>query len=151
MREGERQGREYFFKTPKAFEDAWKKGDLFERAEYRGNWYGLQRSEVETVLQTQDGIIIMEINGARQVLQHYPCTHILHMLPLSPELIQARMEAQGRPPEAIAQRLDGIAKEYGAIRAFIEQQECTFGIDNSETVEKAARATKAHILGSRAT
>jgi guanylate kinase len=149
MREGECEGREYFFRTPEAFEDAWKRGDLFERAAYRGNWYGLQRSQVETVLRTQEGIIIMEVNGAQHVLQHYPCAHILHMLPLSPELIQERMKIQGRPPEVIAHRLDGIAREYEAIRACIEQQECTFGIDNSLTIEEATRETKAYILGSR--
>ena len=49
-RDGEEDGREYFFKTVGQFEDMIEKGQLIEYAKYVGNYYGTPKEYVEKQL-----------------------------------------------------------------------------------------------------
>ena len=64
-REGETDGREYFFKTREEFEKMIAKEELIEYAEYVNNYYGTPRAYVEEQLTAgKDVILEIEIQGA---------------------------------------------------------------------------------------
>ena len=67
-REGEVQGKDYFFKTREAFEQMIAKGELIEYACYVNNYYGTPKAYVEEKLsEGRDVILEIEIQGARKI------------------------------------------------------------------------------------
>ena len=67
-REGEVDGREYFFKTTEEFEKMIAKEELIEYARYVENYYGTPRTYVEQQLEAgKDVILEIEIQGALKV------------------------------------------------------------------------------------
>lgn len=66
-REGEVDGREYFFKTTEEFEKMIAKEELIEYARYVENYYGTPRTYVEQQLEAgKDVILEIEIQGSAQ-------------------------------------------------------------------------------------
>ncbi len=77
-REGETDGREYFFKTREEFEKMIAKEELIEYAEYVNNYYGTPRAYVEEQLTAgKDVILEIEIQGALKVKKKFPDTLLL--------------------------------------------------------------------------
>ena len=52
-REGEENGREYFFKTREEFEEMIRRDELVEYAQYVENYYGTQRNMYSTILRPE--------------------------------------------------------------------------------------------------
>ena len=68
MRAGEKEGREYFFKTKEEFEEMIKKGELLEYATFNGNSYGTPRAYVEQLIDRRKDVILeIDTHGALQV------------------------------------------------------------------------------------
>ena len=64
-REGEQDGREYFFRTREQFEENIAKNGFIEYAQYCGNYYGTPKAYVEEQMQAgKDVILEIEIQGA---------------------------------------------------------------------------------------
>jgi len=77
-REGEQEGREYFFKTREEFEKMIEKNELIEYALYVENYYGTPRAYVEKQLEAgRDVILEIEIQGARKIKAMFPDTLLL--------------------------------------------------------------------------
>ena len=67
-REGEMDGREYFFRTVDEFEKMIAQDELIEYAKYVDNYYGTPRAYVEKKLEEgKDVILEIEIQGALKV------------------------------------------------------------------------------------
>ena len=74
-REGEVDGREYFFVSKDEFEKMIAKGELIEYAKYVENYYGTPRDYVEKKLdEGRDVILEIEIQGALNVKKMFPDT-----------------------------------------------------------------------------
>ena len=73
-REGEQDGREYFFKTKEEFEQMIAEHQLIEYAQYVGNYYGTPKEYVVQQLeQGKDVILEIEMQGAlhvREILRY---------------------------------------------------------------------------------
>ena len=83
-REGEVDGREYFFKTTEEFEKMIAKEELIEYARYVENYYGTPRTYVEQQLEAgKDVILEIEIQGALKVKERFPDTLLLFVPPPS--------------------------------------------------------------------
>ena len=81
-REGEVDGREYFFKTTEEFEKMIAKEELIEYARYVENYYGTPRTYVEQQLEAgKDVILEIEIQGALKVKERFPDTLLLFVTP----------------------------------------------------------------------
>ena len=81
-REGEEDGREYFFVTKEEFEKMIAKGDLIEYAKYVENYYGTPKNYVEQKLEEgKDVILEIEIQGALKVKKAFPDTLLLFVTP----------------------------------------------------------------------
>lgn len=119
-REGEEEGREYFFKTREEFEQMIADGDLIEYACYVGNYYGTPKAYVEQKLgEGRDVILEIEIQGARKVKERFPDTVLLFVSPPSAEELKRRLTKRGtESPEVIENRLSRAVEEAEGIEDY---------------------------------
>ena len=95
-RAGEKDGREYFFKTTQEFEKMIAKDELIEYAKYVDNYYGTPRAYVEEKLQEgKDVILEIEIQGALKVKEKFPETLLLFVTPPSAKVLKDRLVGRG--------------------------------------------------------
>lgn len=95
-REGEADGREYFFVTEQEFEKMIAKEELIEYAKYVDNYYGTPRAYVEEqLLAGKDVILEIEIQGALKVKEKFPETLLLFVTPPSAEILKERLVGRG--------------------------------------------------------
>ena len=105
-REGEQDGREYFFITHARFEEMIQRGELLEYSSHFNNYYGTPRAFVEQKLKTGDVILEIEVDGALQVKAAHPSAVLIMILPPSMEELERRLKLRGtESDEKIAQRL----------------------------------------------
>lgn len=116
-REGEQDGREYFFRSREEFEE-WIEADrLIEYAEYVGNYYGTPKDYVQEQLKAgKDVILEIEIQGALKVKEKLPDTLLLFVSPPSAQELKRRLETRGtEAPELIQNRLRRAGEEAKGI------------------------------------
>ncbi len=95
-REGERDGREYFFKTKEDFEKMIAKEELIEYAKYVENYYGTPKEYVERQLEAgKDVILEIEIQGALKVKERFPDTLLLFVTPPTAAELRRRLIGRG--------------------------------------------------------
>ena len=119
-RDNERDQRDYFFVTDKAF-DAIRDGDGFlEHAEVFGNRYGTSRREVEDKLASGRGVILeIDWQGAAQIRRAMPEAETVFLLPPSRAELQRRLEGRNSDsPEVLARRLSEAREDVGKWRDF---------------------------------
>ena len=112
-REGEEDGREYFFISKDEFEKMIAKDELIEYARYVENYYGTPRRYVEEKMkQGKDVILEIEIQGALKVKKAFPDTLLLFVTPPSAEELQSRLIGRGTETmEVIRSRMDRACEE----------------------------------------
>jgi guanylate kinase len=112
-REGEAEGREYFFKTVQEFEKMIAKEELIEYARYVDNYYGTPRAYVEEQLsEGKDVILEIEIQGALKVKEKFPQTVLLFVMPPSAKVLKERLVGRGTETEDVVDfRMKRACKE----------------------------------------
>lgn len=119
-REGEKDGREYFFVTREEFEDKIEKDGLVEYASYCGNYYGTPREYVEKQLDIgKDVILEIEIQGALRIKEKFPTALLLFVMPPTAEELKRRLTGRGtETPEVIEKRLIRAEEEACGIEKY---------------------------------
>lgn len=119
-REGEEEGKDYFFKTREAFERMIADDELVEYACYVNHYYGTPRAYVEeTLSRGRDVILEIEIQGAHKVKQQYPDALTLFVMTPDAEELRYRLESRGtETPEVIEKRMQRAAKEAMGIEKY---------------------------------
>lgn len=119
-REGEVDGREYFFKTKEEFEKMIAKAELIEYAKYVENYYGTPKAYVEEQLNAgKDVILEIEIQGALKVKQAFPNTLLLFVVPPSAEELKRRLVGRGTESmDVIQSRLSRAVEESEGMEAY---------------------------------
>lgn len=112
-REGEVDGREYFFKTREEFEKMIAKDELIEYAMYVNNYYGTPKAYVEDQLNAgRDVILEIEIQGALKVKEKFPETLLLFVTPPTAEILKNRLVGRGTETmDVIEQRMRRACEE----------------------------------------
>lgn len=112
-REGEADGREYFFKTREEFIQMIEADQLIEYAEYVNNFYGTPKDYVFSNLESgKDVLLEIEIQGALKVKEKFPETQLIFVTPPSAEELRKRLVGRGTESmETIDARLKRAAKE----------------------------------------
>ncbi|MCC8050348.1 MAG: guanylate kinase [Clostridiales bacterium] len=112
-REGELDGREYFFKTKEEFEELIAKDRLVEYANYCGNYYGTPRDYVEEQLgQGRDVILEIEQQGALKVREKMPDVLLLFVMPPDAQTLVQRLRGrETESEEVIRERLAQAVEE----------------------------------------
>ncbi|MBO4410787.1 MAG: guanylate kinase [Lachnospiraceae bacterium] len=106
-REGEVDGREYFFLTKKAFQGLIREDALIEHAVYNGNYYGTPRQYVQDMLDQGKNVILeIEMQGGLQIKAKYPETLLLYVVPPNAGELYRRLTKRGtETKEEILKRL----------------------------------------------
>lgn len=119
-REGEVDGREYFFKTTEEFEKMIAQDELIEYAKYVNNYYGTPRAYVEEQLSSgKDVILEIEIQGALKVKEKFPQTLLLFVTPPSAAILKDRLVGRGTETmEVIESRMQRAAEEAEGMDAY---------------------------------
>lgn len=95
-RVGEKDGREYFFKTTEEFEKMISNNQLIEYASYVGNYYGTPKEYVESQLsQGKDIILEIELQGAMKVKEQNPDIVLVFVTPPSAKELKNRLVGRG--------------------------------------------------------
>lgn len=119
-REGEVDGREYFFRTREEFEKMIAEDALIEHACYVGNYYGTPRAYVEEQLSLgKDVILEVEIQGALQIKKRFSDTLLLFVSPPDAATLKNRLVGRGTETmEVIENRLARATEEANGIEQY---------------------------------
>ena len=119
-REGEVDGREYFFKTKEQFEQMIAEDALIEHACYVGNYYGTPKSYVMEQLEAGKNVILeIEIQGARKIKEQYPDAVLLFVTTNDAQTLKDRLTGRGtESEEVIRNRLLRAAQEAEGIEEY---------------------------------
>lgn len=104
-REGEEDGREYYFTDVESFLDMIADDAFFEHAQVFDNYYGTSKASVfEMLEQGIDVILEIDWQGARQVRQLYPEAIGIFILPPSLSSLEERLKKRATDTEDVIQR-----------------------------------------------
>ena len=112
-REGEQNGREYYFLSKEEFEDMIRKEQLIEWAKYVDNYYGTPKQYVEKQLADGKNVILeIEIQGALNVKKMFPDALLIFVTPPSAATLRERLIGRGTEDiDTINKRMKRAAEE----------------------------------------
>ena len=141
-REGEQNGREYFFVTKEEFEQNIADGNLLEYANVYGNLYGTPRNAVDRQLERGQNVLLeIDVQGALKVKKSMNEAILIFLLPPSMAELRARLSGRGTDSEeAIARRSDEALNEIrllGEYDYFVVNDELDVAVDEVLSIMKA--------------
>ena len=112
-REGEMDGREYYFVSRETFEGMIADGEILEYTTYCENYYGTPKKEAERVMgEGRDLILEIEVEGAAQIKNKFPEAVTIMLIPPSLSELEKRLRGRGTEcEEVICSRLARAKEE----------------------------------------
>lgn len=112
-REGEQDGREYYFRTRTEFEAMIAAGEFLEYADVYGNYYGTPLAPIEQRRAAGEDILLeIDTQGALHVMERCPDGTFIFLLPPSLEELRRRITGRGtESEESLARRLAAARDE----------------------------------------
>ncbi len=112
-REGETDGREYFFLSREEFSSLEAHGGFLEHASFCGNCYGTPKKAVEDMIADGKNVILeIEVQGGMQVKRLCPDCVSIFVLPPSLEELEKRLRGRATEDEStIKERLAASENE----------------------------------------
>ncbi len=139
-RNGEVDGKDYFFLSREEFEKKIQNGELLEWEEIYGNYYGTLKSIVESALKNGDILVFdVDVNGAISIKEKFPEDSVLIFIkPPNMETLKERLKRRKtESEEQIKRRLERVPMELEKAKYF----DYIFINDNLEsTVKSVVRA-----------
>ena len=116
-RSGEQDGVDYNFVTRAAFDQMVRQDELLEWADIFGHLYGTSHRDTEALLAAGvDLVLVIDVQGARQVRQRLTDAVAIFVLPPSYEALARRLQGRNQdPPAAIQRRLATAREEVTAV------------------------------------
>jgi guanylate kinase len=143
-RANERDGEDYHFISPYAFQKMVERDEFLEWAEVLGNHYGTARINVN-LLESEEADLILDIDtqGAKEAIKRVDHAVLIYILPPSLKSLRERLETRGLDsPEMIKLRLDNAKKD-------IEEAHWYHYVIVNERLEDAVEKLKAIIIAER--
>ena len=101
-REGEMDGREYYFVSRETFEGMIADGEILEYTTYCENYYGTPKKEAERVMgEGRDLILEIEVEGAAQIKKKVPEAVTVMLIPPSLSELEKRLRGRGTEAEEV--------------------------------------------------
>jgi len=149
-RAGERDGVDYNFIERPAFEAMVAQGGFLEWADVFGNLYGTGRADTEALLaRGNDVVLVIDVQGARQVRASVPEAVGIFLLPPSFEILESRLRGRSQDEEsAIRRRLATARAEVSAVDEYDyvvindELERCVGELCAIVTAERTRRARR---------
>jgi guanylate kinase len=144
-RNGEVNGRDYYFVKAERFDLMRNRGEFAEWANVHGFLYGTPREQLERSLRTgRDILLDIDVQGAQKIKRAYPEAVSVFLLPPSWQELQRRLAARGTDrKETIRRRL---ANARGEIQQIIDYD---YYVVNRE-IQEALELLKAIVQAERA-
>jgi guanylate kinase len=119
-RPGEADGVDYNFISRSAFEAMVRGNEFLEWADVFGNLYGTAQRDTEAALATgRDVLLVIDVQGARQVRERIRDAVGVFVLPPSFDQLEARLRGRCKDePAVIARRLETARSEVSAVAAY---------------------------------
>lgn len=113
MRDGEVDGKDYYFTSREDFEKRIKNDEFIEYASYNDNYYGTLKKEVQDKLDNGHNVICeIEVQGAMQIKSLFNNSLLIYILPPSFEELRNRLIKRNTDDiETIEKRIDIAKKE----------------------------------------
>jgi guanylate kinase len=145
MRTGEKDGVDYNFITREQFEAMIAADAFLEWADVFGNLYGTGKAETERELAAgRDLVLVIDVQGARQVRSHGANAIGIFVLPPSFEALERRLRGRSKDSEeAIRKRLATARREIRAVAEYeyvIVNDELAACVDRLRSIVLAERA-----------
>ena len=119
-REGEVDGREYYFKTVDEFKSLIDYNGLIEWAQYVDNYYGTPRKFVEDEIADGKNVILeIEVQGAMNIKSQYPNAILIFITTKDIETLHERLTGRGSETEEVIQkRIKRASEEAESMEAY---------------------------------
>lgn len=119
-REGEIDGKDYFFVSLETFMKMKENNEFLEWAKVHGNYYATSKSFVERSLQECKGLVLdVDVQGALNIKSRYPKATYIFILPPSSKDLEERLIKRGTETEdSIETRLKDAESEISQIDIF---------------------------------
>jgi guanylate kinase len=144
-REGEQDGVDYNFISRARFEAMAAAGDFLECADVFGNLYGTGAAETRQTLEAgEDVVLVIDVQGARQV-RASGFEHVgIFVLPPSFEVLEERLRNRSKDSDAaIRRRLDVARREVDAVHEYeyvVINDEVDLAVARLSAIVEAERA-----------
>ena len=144
-RGGEQNGVDYNFISRQRFEEMARAGEFLEWADVFGNYYGTCAADTErSLVSGQDLVLVIDVQGARQVRSSGIPSIGIFVLPPSAEILEQRLRGRSKDAEdAIRRRLEVACREVGEFAAY------EYVVVNDE-LDTAVERLRAIVLAERA-
>ena len=111
-REGEVDGKNYYFLSREKFEQDIEAGDFLEYADVYGNYYGTPLKKIkERLADGQDILLEIDTQGALEVMKKCPEGIFIFLLPPSMTELERRIRGRGTETEESLERRLGAARQ----------------------------------------
>ena len=111
-REGDINGRDYYFLSEKEFKDKIEKDEYVEYATVFGNFYGTSKEEIKTKYNNSNLVLELDWQGAYAVKELFDDARLIFLVPPSLEDLKQRLVTRNLDsPESIENRLSEAKKE----------------------------------------
>ncbi len=119
-RPGEEDGLDYNFISRAAFEAMIARDAFLEWADVFGHYYGTGKEETQSRLAAgEDLVLVIDVQGARQVRERVSETVAVFMLPPSFEVLEQRLRKRSKDPEPeMLKRLETARREVDAVASY---------------------------------
>jgi guanylate kinase len=152
LRPGEADGVDYNFVSRSTFEEMIAANAFLEWADVFGNLYGTGAAETERHLAAgRDLVLVIDVQGARQVRQRSPGTVRVFVMPPSFPVLEQRLRGRSKDTEDAMQRR--LAAARNEVAAFVEydyvivNDELGACVDRLRAIVLAERARLAAVRG----
>lgn len=103
-REGEVDGKSYFFISVPQFEQMIADGGFLEYSRHFDNYYGTPRKFVEDKLEEGDVILEIDVDGALEVKKSHPAAVLVMIAPPDRQALLERLRGRGTESEEVIER-----------------------------------------------
>lgn len=111
-RDGEIEGKDYFYVTKEEFKEKIKDNDFLEYATYNNNYYGTLKSKLNEKLASKiDVFTELEVKGAKNIKNIYKDSVLIYILPPSLKELEDRLRGRNTEDEETIQNRMNITKE----------------------------------------
>ena len=111
-REGETEGKDYFFVTKEVFKKKIDEGEFLEYNIYNDNYYGTSKQVILDMINNGvNALLEIDVNGAYNIKKIFPEALLIYIAPPSMEILRQRLIDRGTEEISVIENRLKIAEE----------------------------------------